>query len=250
MFRSASGPACVPCEPRKNFRCLTAAFVFIRRLRLRSIALLAAFCCLAAPGAAAQDQPPTQDQAPEQNQSPAQNQPPVTSVGPPIAVPYNPAVHAGFATAQWQIADGYQFNRISFRGIFAPFDTNGFNASVTRFFGREVGVEGDLGAGFAPATPTATAASIFVGGGPHLSFRGRTHFEPWAHALLGVQHFEFGGVAFPANTTSVAWIAGGGLDYRFDSGFALRLQTDYLGSHFAGTFQRNLQIVAGIAWNF
>jgi hypothetical protein len=84
----------------------------------------------------------------------------------PLGVPYNPAVRAGFALGQWQIADGYQFNRIFFRGIFAPFDTNGFNASVTRFFGRELGVEGDVSAGFAPAIPSASAASMFVGGGP------------------------------------------------------------------------------------
>jgi hypothetical protein len=245
MIRFASDAARVPCEPPKNLRRLAVvAFQFLQSLRPRSIALLVAFCFLSMAGAAAQDQPPAQ------NQAPAQSQPPATSVAAPIAVPYNPAAHAGFATSQWQIADGYQFNRISFRGIFAPFDTNGFNASVTRFFGREVGVEGDVGAGFAPATPTAAAASIFLGAGPHLSFRGRTHFEPWAHALLGVQHSEFGGVAFPANTTSVAWIAGGGLDYRFYSGFALRFQTDYLGSHFTGVFQRNLQIVAGVAWNF
>ncbi len=239
MIRSASAPACAPREPRKDFpRFATAASKFLRSLLLRNLFLLATFSLCVASSAAAQDQPPPQ------------NPPPVTTVGPPIAVPYNPPAHAGIAASQWQIADGYQFNRVSFRGIFAPFDTNGFNASVTRFFGRELGVEGDVGAGFAPATPSATAASIFVGAGPHLSFRGRGHFEPWVHGLLGVQHFEFGGVSFPASTTSVAWTLGGGLDYRFDSGFALRFQADYVGAHFAGAFQRNLQIAAGVVWNF
>jgi hypothetical protein len=234
-----SCPVCVPCEPRKDFRRFTgAAFGFPRSLRLRNLALLLGFFLCAAASAAAQDQPP------------AQAQPPATAVPQPLGVPYNPAVRAGFALGQWQIADGYQFNRISFRGIFAPFDTNGFNASVTRFFGRELGVEGDVSAGFAPAAPSASAASIFVGGGPHISFRDRSHFEPWVHGLLGVQHFSFGGVNFPASTTSAAWIAGGGLDFRFDSGFALRFQADYLGSHFANYFQRNLQIGGGVVWNF
>jgi opacity protein-like surface antigen len=244
MTFSLSGPACVPCESRKNFRSIAAkAFQFVGSIRLPKIALLAAFCSLAMAGAAmdaaAQDQP-----AP-------QAQPPVTSVGPPIAVPYNPPVHAGFAENQWQIAEGYQYNRIYFPGIFAnSFDTNGFNSSVTRFFGRDLGVEGDLGAGFAPSTQSASAASLFLGGGLHISFRGRSRFEPWGHGLIGVQHYEFSGIAFPANTTSLAWIAGGGLDYRFGSAFALRFQVDYLGSHFDGFFQRNLQIGAGIVWNF
>jgi hypothetical protein len=243
MTLSLSGPACVPCEPRKHFRRFAAkAFRFLRSLQLQNVALLAAFCSLAmagaAIGAAAQDQP-----AP-------QNQPPVTSVGAPIAVPYNPPVHAGLSASEWQIAEGYQYNRIAFPGIFTPFDTNGFNSSVTRFFGRQLGVEGDLGAGFAPATPSASAASLFLGGGLHLSFRGRSRFEPWAHGVVGVQHFEFSGVTFPASPTSLAWIAGGGLDYRFGSAFALRFQVDYLGSHFANIFQRNLQIGAGVVWNF
>ena len=116
--------------------------------------------------------------------------------------------------------------------------------------GRYWGVEGDLGAGFGSPGPGASASSIFVGAGPRLSYRTRSHFEPWGHALVGVQHFNFGGMNFPMKSTSVAWVAGGGLDYRFDSGIALRVQADYLGSRFGGAFQRNLQLVTGIVWNF
>jgi hypothetical protein len=241
MTFSLFGPACLPCESQKYLRRFAgAAFRFVISPRLRNGALLVAcFLGAAAMDAAAQDQPAPQAQLP------------VTSVGAPIAVPYNPPAHAGLAESEWQIAEGYQYNRIYFPGIFTtPFDTNGFNSSVTRFFGRQLGVEGDLGAGFAPTTPSASAASLFLGGGLHISFRGRSRFEPWAHGLVGVQHFEFSGITFPANTTSLAWVAGGGLDYRFGSGFALRVQADYLGSHFGGVFQRNLQLGAGVVWNF
>jgi opacity protein-like surface antigen len=166
-------------------------------------------------------------------------------------VPYPlPTVHAGIAASEWQIAEAYQLNRISFRGVLAPFSTVGFNSSVVRFFGREIGVEGDLGAGFASPAKNASASSIFLGVGPRIALRGRHHYEPWGHGLVGVQHFSFGGLNFPANSSSVAWAAGGGVDYRFDSGLGVRIQLDYLGSRFGGVFQRNLQVVTGVVWNF
>jgi len=218
-----------------------------RSLLGRTLALFGIFLLCAASHAAAQSTPGTaQDQG-----SPQQGQPQLTSVGSPNGVPYPlPAQHAGLAAGQWQIAESYQYNRISFRGALAPFSTSGFNSAVTRFVGRYWGVEGDLGAGFGSPAMGASASSIFVGAGPRLSFRGRSHFEPFGHALAGVQHFNFGGMNFPMNSTSVAWIGGGGLDYRFDSGIALRVQVDYLGSHFGNAFQRNVQIVTGIVWNF
>jgi hypothetical protein len=169
----------------------------------------------------------------------------------PAAGPYPlPAQLAGLAASQWQIAEAYQFNRISLSGSVAPFNTIGFNSSVVRFFGRDIGVEGDLGAGFGSPPGHASAASIFVGAGPRIAMRGRHHFEPWGHGLIGVEHFSFGGVNFPMNTSSLAWAAGAGVDYHFSSGIGLRVQADYLGSHFGGAFQRNLQIVTGIVWNF
>ena len=222
-------------------------YSFFRPVPGRTLALLGIFLLCAASPAATQSSPGTApDQAPQQ-----QAQPHLTAVGSPEGVPYPlPAQHAGLAASQWQIAEAYQYNRISFRGAMAPFGTSGFNSAVTRFLGRYWGVEGDLGAGFGSPAQGASASSIFVGAGPHLSVRSRSHFEPWGHALVGAQHFNFGGTNFPMNSTSVAWIGGGGLDYRFDSGIALRVQADYFGSHFGGAFQRNLQVVTGIVWNF
>src|SRR5262249_53066010 len=159
------------------------------------------------------------------------------------AVPYRlPTQVAGIAAGQWQISEGYEFTRVELRGLFPAFATNGFNSSVVRFFGRQLGVEGDLGAGFARSTPGASASSIFFGAGPHIAFRGRRHFEPWGHGLVGAQHLAFGGNNVPVTSTTLAWVAGGGLDYHFDSGFALRVEADYLGTHFGGVFRRNLRI--------
>ena len=272
-FNSWHDSVCVSVVSR-NKRAFAIAICFLRPLAGRTLAFLGLILFCAACNAIAQNSlaaprdqsasvltqtlsawnepeiPQAQTSA-AQALAPALQARPLTVVGSSEGVPYPlPAQHAGLAASQWQIAEAYQYNHISFRGALAPFGTSGFNSSVTRFLGRYWGVEGDLGAGFGAPAPGSSASSIFVGGGPRLSVRRRTHFEPWGHALVGAQHFNFGGMNFPLNSTSVAWIAGGGLDYRFDSGLAARAQIDYLGSRFGGVFQRNLQLATGIVWNF
>src|SRR5882672_4064402 len=46
----------------------------------------------------------------------------------------------------WEVAIGYQYNRINLIGT--PFNTHGLNLTVTRFFGRWFGLDGQIGAGF------------------------------------------------------------------------------------------------------
>ena len=161
----------------------------------------------------------------------------------------SPAAVAGFAPEAWQLTVGYQHNQMHIRGAFEPFKTNGLSASVTRYFGS-LGIEAEVGSGFGTAAPSVSAHSVFMGAGPHLAYRRHSRFEPWVHGVVGAEHFNFRGFSFPGKTTSVAWIAGGGMDYRFTSGFALRLQEDYFGSHLGGAYQRNLQVASSIVWNF
>jgi hypothetical protein len=230
---------CVPTASRKA-RCFGVILELFHCRLAGKIALFTALCFLAASQMAAQDQ-----------SAPPQNTPPPVSVGAPASGPYPlPTQYAGQAAGQWQIAEAYQFNHIAFRGALPSFSTVGFNSSVSRFFGRDVALEGDLGAGFGSPASGTSANSIFLGVGPRLALRGRRHFEPWGHGLVGLQHFSVGATNFPINESSLAWIAGGGVDYRFNSGIGFRVQVDYLGSHFVGVFQRNLQIVTGVVWNF
>lgn len=175
------------------------------------------------------------------------------TTGGAIARPAMPGARpaaAGFAPSRWQFAGGFQFNRFDIRGLLQPFTTGGLNVSAIRYFSPLLGVEAEVGAGFGSAAPGISASSIFAGAGPHFVYRRRSRFEPWAHVLIGTEHLHFGGPPPPVKTTFIGWIAGGGLDYRFDSGFALRLQVDYLGSHLGGAYQRNLQAVVGIVRNF
>jgi len=162
----------------------------------------------------------------------------------------SPVAATGLVTPPWQLNVGYQYNRIAVPKTFEPFNTSGLGISITRYFSSAVGVEGEVGNGFGMAAPGVSAYSIFAGAGPRLIFLRRSHFEPWVHGLAGIEHFNFAGATFPGTTTSVGWVMGGGMDYRFDSGWGLRLQGDYLGSALGGVYQRNIQIVGGVTWNF
>jgi hypothetical protein len=158
-------------------------------------------------------------------------------------------VFAGHAPLPWQFTIGYQFNRLNIRGAFPPFSTNGADASLVRYFRGTLGVEADVGGAFGRTANQASVGAIFVGAGLHAVLINRTRFEPWAHGLLGGTNLNFGAPE-SARAGSVAWLAGGGVDYRFNPKLAVRIQGDYLGTHFLGAFQRNLQIVSGVVWNF
>ncbi len=157
---------------------------------------------------------------------------------------------AGFALTPWQFSIGYQYSQFNIRGALAPFGTHGVNGSITRFFNRALGLEGMADAGFGSSSPGHAAASIFWGGGVHFAYRTQRRYEPWVHVLIGVEHFAFEQIPPPFNPTALAWVAGGGVDYRLKSGLALRIQGDYLGTNFGSAFQRNFQIVGGAVWNF
>jgi hypothetical protein len=160
-----------------------------------------------------------------------------------------PTAFAGRAPLPWQLTIGYQFNHIDIRGALPPFNTIGVNASLVRYIRSGLGVEAAAGGAYGKAVDSASLGSLFVGAGLHLIYTNRTHFEPWAHGLLGGEHLNFG-APVAVKASSVAWIAGGGFDYRLSPRLALRIQADYLGTHFFGAFQRNFQLVSGVVWNF
>ena len=73
------------------------------------------------------------------------------------------------------------------------FITTASITDLTRYLNDWFGVEGAVAIGFGnTGTPqNLTAKSLFVGGGPHVAVYNKSRFEPWAHALVGLQHFRF-----------------------------------------------------------
>jgi hypothetical protein len=158
-------------------------------------------------------------------------------------------------TEAWQIAIGYQFNRDNLIG--SPFNTNGVNISVARYFRQWIGVEAQLGTGFVPSTgpntvpPNLDAKSIFVGAGPRIAYRNHGRYEPWAHLEAGLEHFRFTQSAGMLGSNSSFGIAGGGgVDVYLTPRVAVRGEVDELGTRFFGTTQRSFQAVGGVVFGF
>ena len=156
--------------------------------------------------------------------------------------------------SHWQFALGYQYNRINLTGT--PFYTNGLNTSIVGFLGRWFGLEVQLGMGFGNTGATTapadlTAKSLFVGGGPHLAFRGRSRVEPWIHGVVGMEHFRFTQtVGALGSNTALGAVAGGGIDFYLNPHTAFRVEADWIGTRFFSRNERHFQAVTGIVFNF
>lgn len=155
----------------------------------------------------------------------------------------------------WQLAIGYQYNRINLVGI--PFNTNGANVTITRFFGRWFGLDAQAGAGFFGNTGTSTTPpdlgvhSLFVGGGPRLAYRNHSRIEPWIHAVVGLEDFRFtqtSGVL--GSNHALGGAGGGGMDYIIGPHLALRAEADVMQTRFFSAYQRHFQGVGGLVFNF
>jgi hypothetical protein len=159
----------------------------------------------------------------------------------------------GLAPTKWQVAVGYQYNFIDLTG--GTFSTNGMNTSVERYFGKWVGLEGQVGMGFGNTGSTSApgnldAKSLFLGAGPRLAYRGHGRFEPWVHALVGMEKFRFTQTAGNlGNNTSVGGMVGGGVDMPVYPRTELRVGVDALGTAFFGTKQAHFQAVVALTFN-
>jgi hypothetical protein len=155
----------------------------------------------------------------------------------------------------WQVSLGYQYNRDNLLG--SPFNTSGLNVSATRFFGRWLGVEAQLGTGFLGTTgetttpPKLSVKSIFVGAGPRLAFRTGSRYEPWAHLVVGLEHYRFSQTAgLLGSNNALGGAAGGGMDIYLRSHLAVRVEADFIGTRFFSTDQRSFQVIGGVVFGF
>jgi hypothetical protein len=151
----------------------------------------------------------------------------------------------------WQFGAGFQYLHFNLLG--QNFHDIGFNTQVTRYLDDWFGVEGTGVFGYGhTGSKNLVAKSLFVGGGPHISFSNSTRFEPWAHVLVGWQHFRFTQVnAGFGSDSAIAFMGGGGLDIKFGGRAAWRVQGDFIGSHFGNTIQKNdYSFGTGIVFNF
>jgi opacity protein-like surface antigen len=154
----------------------------------------------------------------------------------------------------WQAGLGFQYQHYNVLG--QNFHDLGYNTQVTRFINNWFGVEGTvaMGWGSTGTNPNLDAKSLFLGGGPHVAWDNHSRFEPFVHVLVGWQHFRFTqtSTGFGSNS-ALGFMGGGGVDYKLGPRMYIRVQGDYVGTHFTtktSNEQSNYSVGTGVVFNF
>lgn len=151
----------------------------------------------------------------------------------------------------WQLGGGFVYSHYNVLGT--SFHDFGFRADITRYVNRWFAIEGTAVTGFGHSggTPNLDAKSVFVGGGPHVSLISTSHFEPWVHVIGGWEHFRFTQTDTLGSQSHIAFLAGGGLDYKIkESRIYWRVQADFIGLKLNNTVQGDYAVGTGLVLNF
>jgi hypothetical protein len=152
-----------------------------------------------------------------------------------------------------RVSASYQFTE--FRKVDGmTFHQSGINTDFTGYFGHDFALEGNVAAGFGwsqfqPNLKLETS-EIFYGGGVRIGPE-RTRFQPWAHVLIGGEHFRFTQTSPSLGIDNgLAYQLGLGADIRIGPRAFWRVEGEYLGTHLFATTQANYQFGTGIAFAF
>jgi len=176
---------------------------------------------------------------------------PAASDPAPAAVPAAPTPKPNFIYGnrddyRWQLAVGVGFYRFQSNIINASLV--GTNTTVSYFTNGWLAVEGNIVTGFAPAINVNEHVKYFGGGGGFRVGGRRNRFEPWAHGLIGGAHLQPQTAGNSRN--ALAAQAGIGLDFRINSRFSVRGETDWVYTTFFNQTQNNFQAALDVVFHF
>ncbi len=81
-----------------------------------------------------------------------------------------------------------------------------------------------------------------------MAYRRNPKFEPWAHGLFGGAHL------FPqtanGGVNAIAYVVGGGVDFKLNPRVYWRIQGDFSQSHFFNDWQKHAEFKTGLVFNF
>jgi len=111
-----------------------------------------------------------------------------------------------------------------------------------------IGGVGDFGFCKETGLPSGVTAHDFnYMFGPRVTYRNTSKLQPFGQLLLGGQHLGTNG----GSANSFALSLGGGVDYKYNDRFSIRvIQVEYLRTHFSGFGQNNARIEAGLVYTF
>lgn len=168
----------------------------------------------------------------------------------------------------WEIFGGYSLTRISTGpgSIALPDGTqialrrnfSGFEASLGENVNGWLGGVADFGAGWENPTIEGVRFNLSVYPflfGPQFTLRKFERFNLFARPMLGGGHaranYASGGKPFYSQT-AWAYSFGGGADVRLTDSISVRVDSDYIRSHFPETlgrdFQNNFRVSAGLVF--
>jgi opacity protein-like surface antigen len=130
------------------------------------------------------------------------------------------------------------------------FSLNGWNASMSGFFTRNLGVTADFSGSYGSPSGVSVKLHSFLFG-PTVRFPNTSRITPFAHALFGGGHITASALGLSGGETDFTWAAGGGIDVNATRHLAIRLgQADFLQTRASGQSQNHFRYSAGIVFKF
>jgi hypothetical protein len=162
----------------------------------------------------------------------------VMLAAPVIAVEGNPKA---------EVFGGYQFTRI---GAVPGINGHGWNAAVTGYVNRWLGVTGDFSGAYRNVGVVDLSAHTYTAG-PTFALRGE-RVTPFAHVLFGGFRASTGAMGLNAGIDGFAMMTGGGMDVAITDRVAVRaFQVDWLLWRSMGATEKaNVRVSAGIVFRF
>jgi len=147
-----------------------------------------------------------------------------------------------------EVFGGYQYlhvGDITVHGQSIPDSSQGFNgwdASVTGYFQKHLGVQGDFGGSYATISGVSTHVYTYTGG-PVISLNGGGKVNPFAHALFGGIHLSGSESGVSVSENGFTMMFGGGVDVKVARAIAVRvIQADWLYYRFGSKTVAGVQI--------
>lgn len=145
---------------------------------------------------------------------------------------------------------GYQFTHVALGHDINSVNLNGWNASVSGYFNKYLGISTDLSGGYGSPFGVSTKTYTYLFG-PIVRFPISSKLTPFGHVLFGGAHLNADGFGLSGSDNSFSWAMGGGLDVYVSPRFAVRLaQADLLRTQFTDSTQSNFRCSGGLVLKF
>jgi opacity protein-like surface antigen len=154
-------------------------------------------------------------------------------------------------TPAWEVAGGYSYlyaNLGNSSGS-SSFGLQGGGGSISENLNNWFGGRAEVNV-YHGAEAGTTVSAVTANYGPVFSYRKSDTFTPWASVQLGIIHNSQGYLGTSESSFQFGMVTGGGVDIKVSPRVAVRLNADYMYSHFLGLRQDNLVFGGGLVFRF